>query len=254
MDGDGLSTGQLEVVDDCDVAIDTCAFTDMGTFIFQSNSTIIDTTFRRCGSVRQGDGAFDGCIFEESTGTASLSANDLAKIDNCDFTSDGSNHAIGLTSLHPRGDVILEGCTYTDYAAVSGSTGNECIYNNTGKLINIYVDGGDYPTIRNGVKSKTQIILATTYTLTGLVSGSEVNFVEQASGDTLYHVEIATDDDGGGTGTKQVIYSYSYVSDIPIYIYIHKVEYVWLNVTDTLTNVNKITPVAQQIDRWYSNP
>ena len=255
LDGAGLSPGQLEVIDDATVGIDTCTFTDMSTLIFKSNSTIDNTTFRRCGNVTQGGAVFESCVFEESTATTSLSVDDLDNIDNCDFTSDGSNHGIELDSSHAGGEFTIEGCTFTDYAAVSGSTGNECIYNNAGSgLVTIYIVGGDYPTIRNGINATTKLIQATTYTLTGLVSGSEVNFVRQDNGDTLYHIEIATEDDGSGRDTKKVIYSYNYSADIPVYIYIHKVEYVWMNVEDTLTDTNKITPVAQQLDRWYSNP
>lgn len=254
LDKTSLSTGKLEVIDDADVNMDTCTFTDMNSFIFKSNSTINNTTFRRCGPVKQGSGVFDGCIFENSTAAVSLSANDLDLIDNCNFFSDGSNHGIEISPAHTRGSVTLQGCIFTDYASVSGSTGNESIYNNSGTFIKIYIVDGDFPTIRNGVSSTTQVILASTYTLTGLVSGSEINFVRQDDGSTLYHVESANEDDGTGRGRYKAVYSYSYVSDIPIYIYIHHLEYDWMNITDTLTDTNKITPVDQKLDRWYSNP
>lgn len=161
-----LSIGQLEVIDNADVNLDTCAFTDMGTFIFQSNSTINDTTFRRCAQVTQGGGVFDGSIFEESTASGSLYVNNLNNIDNCAFYSDGSNHAMELTSAHAGNSYTLTGCTYTDYATTSGSTGNECIYNNSGGAVTIYVSGGDQPSIRNGIGASTSLPSSISLTMT----------------------------------------------------------------------------------------
>ena len=120
------------------------------------------------------------------------------------------------------------------------------------------------PTIRNGTDADTIVQVTTTYTLTGIVSGSEVQIVTQDALDDgtvqadedLYHLENTTEDDGLGNVpfTTKAVYSYNYISDIPVYIYIHKVGYVWLRIVDTLTNVNKTIPVQQQVDRNYSNP
>ena len=160
------------------------------------------------------------------------------------------------------GEYTITNCTYTGFATVSGGTRNETIYNNSGNLITLFIDGGDVPTIRNGDQAFTQIIVATTYTLTGIVSGSEVQIVTQDALDDgtvdadedLYHLENTTIDDGSGRGTTQTTYSYNYVSDIPIYVYLHKLGYEWTRVVDTLTNTNKSVPVSQPIDRNYLNP
>jgi hypothetical protein len=161
-----ISIGQLEVIDNADVNFDTCAFTDMGTFIFQSNSTINTTIFRRCGQVTQGGAVFDGCIFDESDAAVSLYVNDLDNIDNCAFYSDGSNHAMELDTTHSGSSYTLTGCTYIGYATVSGSTGNECIYNNSGGAVTIYVVGGDQPSVRNGVGASTSLPSSITLTIT----------------------------------------------------------------------------------------
>jgi len=166
LDGAGLSPGKFEVVDNADVTFTTCTFTDMDTFIFQSNSTINNTTFRRCGQVTQASGVFDGCIFEESTANNSLYVTDLDNIDNCAFYSDGSNHAMELSTDHAGNSYILTGCTYTDYATVSGSTGNECIYNNSGGAVTINVVGGDMPSIRNGIGATTSLPTSVILTMT----------------------------------------------------------------------------------------
>src|SRR3990172_6344651 len=47
------SKGALEVIDNADVDFTGCSFTDMLTFVFLANSTLTNTTFRRCGQVTQ---------------------------------------------------------------------------------------------------------------------------------------------------------------------------------------------------------
>ena len=156
----GLSIGQFEVIADATIVFDTCAFTDMSTFVFHAtstSSTVDDCTFRRCGQVTQGLTSFDGCIFEESPAAVSLLASDIDKIDNCDFFSDGSNHALELDSNHAGNSYTLSGCTFTDYASSDGSTGNECIYNNSGGAVTISVGTGQLPTVRNGSGATTTV-------------------------------------------------------------------------------------------------
>jgi hypothetical protein len=268
LDAAGLSPGWMEVVDNADVTLDTCTFTDMnpssGTnaFILKSNSTINSTTFRRCGRVLQNGAVFDGCIFEESPASASMYISNLDNIDNCDFTSDGSNHAMVLSPAHAGNSYILTGCTYTGYAATSGSTGNEVIFNDSHGAVTINVAGGDAPTIRNGVDATTSVILAVTHTLTGLVSGSEVTYmldgsVPSAGGSEVFHVENANTDDGLGNSppTMKTEYAYNYVSDRTVDIYVHKVEYEWLSLDNIVLDENNATiPIQQQLDRNYNNP
>lgn len=266
------SPGSLEVVDNPagesgglkGVNLESCVFTDMTTFVFQSNCYINNTTFRRCGTVSQGGGIFDGCLFDESPSGTALLVDNIDNIDNCQFTSTGTGHAIELTSDHIQGGVYtLEGTLFTDYATVSGGTGNEAIYNNSGNYITInIVNGGDYPTVKNGAGASTKIVQAVTYTLTGIVSGSEVQIVTQDayddgtvnSDEDLYHLENTTIDDGSGRGTTQATYTYSYTADIDIYVYLHKLGYEWTRITDTLISTNKSVPVSQKIDRVYDNP
>ena len=156
----GLSVGDFEVFDDPTILIDTCVFTDMNTFVFDSTATdaaVLQTTFRRCGQVTQGNTSFDGCIFDESDADVSLLASDIDLIDNCDFFSDGLNHALELDENHAGGSYTLSGCTFTDYAVSDGSTGNECIFNDSTGHVNISVGAGQLPTVRNGLGATTTV-------------------------------------------------------------------------------------------------
>lgn len=157
LDASGLSIGCLEMMNDATFKVDNCVFTDMDTFIFDSNATLTNTTFRRCGQVNQEGADIDDCIFDNSTAAVSLLVDNLDNIDNCDFYSDGSNHAIELTPDHAGGSYTLTGCTFTDYAAGDGSTGNECIFNDSTGHVNISVGTAQIPTIRNGPGASTTV-------------------------------------------------------------------------------------------------
>tara|TARA_R110000772_G_scaffold20466_2_gene56804 strand:+ start:94192 stop:96273 length:2082 start_codon:yes stop_codon:yes gene_type:complete len=81
------SKGDFEVIDNADVNIDDCFFTSMGTFTFQSNSTINTTTWRLCDQITQGGAVFSECNFVESATSSAVIADNIANISNCSFTS-----------------------------------------------------------------------------------------------------------------------------------------------------------------------
>lgn len=155
----GLSIGQFEMMDNATLDFDTCVFTDMNTFIFDTNATIHGTTFRRCNQVTQGGGDFDDCTFSDSISAVSLYVSNLDNVDACAFESNGLNHAIELSSAHAGNSYTLTDCTYSEYASADGSTGNECIYNNSGGAVTINIIGGDTPTVRNGAAASTTLVI-----------------------------------------------------------------------------------------------
>lgn len=154
-----VAKGEFECIDNATVAFDFCVFTDMNTFIFQSNSSLDTCTFRRCAQVTQGGGTFIGCLFDNSTAAVSLNVSDLDEISYTDFVSDGTGHAMELTSAHSGGNFTIVNNTYIGYASIDGSTGNEVIYNNSGGAVTINITGGDTPTIRNGTSASTTLII-----------------------------------------------------------------------------------------------
>jgi hypothetical protein len=259
-----LSRGIFEMAEDCDATLDTCSFTDMDYFTFLSNNqSCLDTTFRRCNNVLQSGAIFTRCIFEESTAGIALSANDLQYVTYCDFTRatnrGGQSHAI---SCNVSGSIDFYGNTFNDYGA--SGTVSAAFYNNSGALITLNIfDGGDSPTVYNAPDgSTTDIVLAVSHTLTGLVSGSEVTYQLQgvapsAAGAQIYHVENANTpvDIGDLSLGYKTTYSYNYVEDRDVDIYVHKVGYVWYPIRNqTLSNTNQTIPVFQQLDRNYNNP
>ena len=152
------SLGRWITTNDADVALTSCAFTDMNTFVFDSNTTIDTCTFRRCGLVTQGGSDFDDTLFDEPSGSVGFHVEDLDLVDNCDFVSDGTGYAMELDSSMAGNSYTMAGCTFTGYAAVDGVTGNECIYNNiNGGDVTIAVGTGQQPTVHDANTSSTII-------------------------------------------------------------------------------------------------
>jgi len=236
-----LTPGDLVIVDNADVNLDGCSFTDMGTFTFQSNSAINDTTFRRCEQVNWGNAVFDGCIFDTTRASAAIYTEDLEDIDNCTFTGDGTSNAIHMAA---SGAYTFVGNTFTGYGA-SGSP-SAAIYHDSGGHLTVNVQGGDSPTVYNLGASTSQVENPVILTLTNLVSGSEVR---------IYAWGTLTELSGVEDSALSHQYPYTYASETYVDIVIHHVDYVYIRLEkylllDTSTSI----PIQQQSDRWYSNP
>jgi hypothetical protein len=165
-----VSPGTLTVTDNPDVAFDKCAFTDMGAHTYQSNSTITDTVFTRCGLVTTGGGTFTGCTFEDTDDStkavvASSPAN-AALVSNCTFVSGGTGH--GLEVGGTAADFTLTGCTFTGYdTADPGTAANKAIYVNIASgTVNLTISGGSGVTADHHVRTAG----ATVNVLTGSVT------------------------------------------------------------------------------------
>lgn len=241
-----ISPGDFVVAENADVNLNGCTFTDLGYFIFQSNSTIIDTTFRRCEQVYWGNAQFDGCIFETPRVSAAIYTEDLSDIDNCTFNrSVGPGTEYGI-HMGASGSYQFDGNTFTGYGP-SGSTSAAIYHDSGGHLTINVVGGGDSPTVHNIGTSTSTVVNARTLTLTGLVSGSEVRIYSAGTTTELAGVENSST-------------SFSYDFDFNdagnlVDIVVHHVDYVYYRIDDfPLPTTNTSLPIDQQIDRVYDNP
>jgi hypothetical protein len=151
-----LSRGDWECIDDATVLKTGCTFTDMGTFIYKSNSDVISSSYNRCDLVTTGGGLFSKVLFDDSIGSASVITAALSSLDKCVFNSDGSNHAVELTGF--GGGSMTWDNTETGYVAgvsgtnvASSSTGNETIYLNFSSAATFTINvaaGASVPSIR----------------------------------------------------------------------------------------------------------
>jgi len=149
------ASGIFEAVDDADINIDKCTFTDMDTFTFKSNSTITNSTFRRCGQVTQGGCVFTSCSFESSPAAYTLVVDNPTNITYCSFTSDGGNHAMKITAA---GNYTFTGHTFTGYAGSDGDSGNEVVYNTSGGEVTLNAAGiTGTVSVRNSAGSTTNV-------------------------------------------------------------------------------------------------
>lgn len=102
-------------------------------------------------------------------------------LDGMSFSSSGAGHAIELGPNCPS-TISLVDQSYGGYATIDGSSGDEVIYNNSGKAITINVNGGDTPTVRNGTGASTTVNNTVSFTLTNVVADSQLWVVAEPGG------------------------------------------------------------------------
>ncbi|RLA02068.1 MAG: hypothetical protein DRQ42_01635 [Gammaproteobacteria bacterium] len=196
-----VSPGQFEAVADAPIDFDSCQFTDLGTFIFQSNSALTATIFRRCGLVTTGGADVDGCTFDDTSDSTKAvivsSPANAALITDSIFISGGTGH--GLEIGGTAADLTLTDCVFTGYdIANPGTAANKAIYVNiaTG-TVNLTVSGGSGVTLDYHVRSAG----ATVNVIAGAVP-VEVTCVK-TDGTELedIRVYVAADPKSSGTAT-----------------------------------------------------
>ena len=204
-----VAKGQFEMIDNATVNITGCTFTDMDTFVFQSNAIIDTTTFRRCGIVTAGNAVFNTCRFEAPTGVTGVSATSTNAFNGCTFISDGTGHAIDLgtvsTTISMDWDIVLSG-----YAASNGSTGNEALKVNvaSGQTLTLNVGSGySSPSVYNtGTGTVTIVSGSVTASLTvvtaaGTAIQNAKTLVKAAAGGSLPVNVTVTITNSGTTAT-----------------------------------------------------
>ncbi len=135
------SIGSFEAVDNATILKTNCTFTDMGTFIYQSNSTINGCTFRRCGLVTHGGAAMNGSVWDSSVLTVNTSAllytaavDPDGKLDNTSFTMGAvDSHAIEFGILSPL-TMTLKGIDFSGYSGTDANTSTLHIKRTTGTV------------------------------------------------------------------------------------------------------------------------
>lgn len=252
-----LSRGQFECVQNATVNLDLCTFTDMSTFIFQSNSTITDTTFRRCELVTQGGSTMSGCLFDAPSGAVGLLVNSSTLITNCRFESKGTGHAV--QGFSTAGDYTLVGWSFAGFAASNGSTGNEAIYvTATTGTVNLNLSGGTSPSIRTA-GATVNVIQSAVLTVGGIRANSDVWIYRADNKTLLSSADPVTITDGApidGVQYYKLVYSYNAaaLSGVAVQIKVFNLGYINERINYTLTSSDARVGVQQRIDRNYNNP
>jgi hypothetical protein len=167
-----------------------------GNFSGLSFSTISMTT----GS------SIDGLAVLETLVTATSPAVVAAGIQDVQFTRGAAGHAIEIAGT--AADFDLTGVTFTGYASVDGSTGNEAVYVNiaTGSMTISILGGGSVPSIRTGGAAVTVVSGIVSVTITAKdIDGNNVQdarvLVQAAAGGPLPFDATVTIVNAGTTAT-----------------------------------------------------
>jgi hypothetical protein len=156
---------------------------------------------------------------------------------------------VGTDTSSPTADGTLatyNGSTWTGdgTAAIAGFEVN------TAGLVIINATNDANPTAdeieeTNDIPGATVVNNPVTYTITGLVTGSEVRIFRTSDSLELAGVE--------SSGTS-FAYPYNWGGDVDIFVIIQKLTHKWRRVDDTLTSSDKDVPANQVPDPDYLNP
>ena len=215
--------------------------------IFGDNSDhdVRGCTFDGCGQVRPSGVQFvDNTILNSADpdGAMLVAAEGTAQMSGLSFVQGAAGHAVRFTE---PGTYSLIGWAFSGYGA-DGTT-DAAVVNDSGGLVTLNISGGgDSPTVTNIGASSTAVQNVVTFSLTGLVDNTEVRVYRASDDVELFGVENSS----GGT----VSYEYNAVGEVPVYIHIHNIQYVFIRLELTLGTVSQSVPVQQRFDRNYSNP
>lgn len=172
------SKGSLEVVDDCDVNIDKCTFTDMNIFIFKASSAILNSIFRRCAAITANGADFTGSLFDASTVAADTSCivwdvntDPNNYLDSCTFIK-GTNahHAIEFGTTSPT-TMTLTNTIFTGFNA-SNAQNDSCIhFKRTTGEITLTISGGTVPSYKTA--GATITIVTSSRTIKAIVQKAD---------------------------------------------------------------------------------
>lgn len=250
-----VSKGQLEMMDNATFADNGGVFTDMDTFIYDSNYTGTGRTWRTCGQVTQGGGTFTDCVFEESSAAIALVVDDLSEVTGCHFISDGTGHAVNLGNVTTTQSMSWAN-TESGYAIQTGTAANRTILVNvsSGQTLTINVGAGaSIPTYYNTGTGTVTVVSSFDHILIGLELDTEVTYVTAGTSTELFHVEETTTSDGAGKYKT----TYAHPGTGTVDILIHHVDYI-PDVSNiyglSLPASNTTVKVAMFEDPNYSNP
>jgi hypothetical protein len=144
--------GQTNVVTTSTCPWTECSWTSWGVSNLNSGVTATNCVWRLCAAITQNSATIAGGRILLNTAAVALLVDDISKVTNVEFESDGTGHGI---RYRPTGsgpfNVNLSGCQFSNYAASDGSTGNEAILidpvTSTANITLNIVGGGTTPSI-----------------------------------------------------------------------------------------------------------
>jgi hypothetical protein len=125
------------------------------------------------------------------------------------------------------------------------------------------VNGSNAITTSNTGGGSITLVTSNTFTITNIVDGSEVRIIKQsdlselggaenvgASPSGLSNVTVSSDPDNAGRYV--VTFSHGLVSDTPVYVVVHHVDYQFIRPSYTIKAQTLSLQVSQVSDRQYN--
>lgn len=250
--GVGAEFDSATDTDVTDVFIYGSSFTGFSNGIkLRDPQEFIGNTVQNSGTIEPNGATLFNCSIINSLATSALlwdtNIDTNGRLDGCRFVSGGTGHAIELGPNTPSA-IGMNRITYSGYATTDGSTGNESVYNNSGKEITITISGGGIPTVRNGAGASTIIVAGLVQiTLTNLRPNTEVRVYEDVAG--FNGDEIAGVENSGTT------FAFSTEEGKVINIMINHLSFLPADIWQlTVPSSDTSIPISQVIDRQYFNP
>lgn len=256
----GLGTnnpGRWECVTSAAVVnLTSTIFKDFGACVFGSGSTLVDCQWLTTSSITLNSGTMDGCTIDSNSAASAVLTDDLADITGCSFISDGSGHAVELSSV--AGTPMAWDSETSGYAGTDGSTGDEAIYVNVGSgtlVINVAA-GITKPTIRTAgatvtvnENQVTTLVTVKSLTLGTAIQNANVYIFADSGGPLAVDTEIIkglTDVSGKISDLR------NFASDQPIKGWVRKATgspyYKHADIVGTIDSNSGLSITIQMID------
>lgn len=208
------SKGKFEAVDNAVISKTTCVFTDMDSFIYQSNCTLLTTTHRRCGLITQGGATMTSGTVDKASGTVGVLVSNLNLITKYTFNSGGTGHAIDLGTIASNVSVTWDN---SDYGYTASSSGNETILVNVNNGVTLTINvtaTATTPSVYNTGTGTVNVVAGLktfSFTVNPSITGYEWRLYNvTAKGSLAGSVEL----DGEEVATTDnQSYNYSYTTD-----------------------------------------
>lgn len=230
-----------------------CQFTDMGTFTFLDSSSVLDSTFRRCGQIIAPGTDLRGSTITSSTVAANTSAlvwdvaqDPAGELDGMTFVK-GTNahHAIEFGTTAPT-TITLNDITFTGFSASANVNDSVLHIKRTTGAVTINTSGVSGVVSYRTDGATVSIVNSTTLTLTGLKNPTEVRVFNAGTTTAIAGEENVT------SGTYTTGIDAATYPSVDIAIISLGYQNIRLLGIDTTSNVS--IPIQQVVDRQYLNP
>lgn len=260
-----VSQGDYEEIDSPTVSMDSCTFTDLGTFSFNTAtnpSTLTSCTFRRCGTISPNGATITGGTLAVRNGGVGISIATPAEITNVSGMTiqPASTTDTGSVAIQYSGttDITLTGHTFS---GLDGTNSRYAFEYTGGGTVNITPSAGCNITqamVLNTSGTATVVAPALTLDITNLRAGSEVRIFRQSDlvevGTGIETVSVTDGTFSDGSTKYKATFTHSQ-GGTAVYVVVHALGYVNARIDYTLpTTDGQSLLVSQVLDRVYSNP